>query len=102
AADRWRLSMSMIRAISVAGACAAVGGFLILMSQFGLWLRDGIWPAWDVGVAFLNLNGGEHVAVNLGSPEADRVAHWLLGIPLSYLLIIVGLALTMATRRARL
>jgi hypothetical protein len=93
--------MRLIRTISVVGACAAVGGFLILMSQFGLWLRDGTWPAWDVGVAFLNLNGGEHVTVNLGSPEADQVAHWFLGIQLSYLLIIVGLALTMATRRAR-
>ncbi len=93
--------MSMARFIAVIGACAAIGGFLILMSQFGLWLRDGTWPAWDVGVAFLNLNGGERLAVDLGNPEADRVARWLLGVPLSYVLIIVGLGLTLAGRRAR-
>jgi hypothetical protein len=87
---RQRLAEKIGRLIQLPAIALAVAGVFVFGSQCLWWVQDHIWYQKTLLDLWLDL-GGSFRAV--GSPARQHIVLWLLDLPLSGGLLIVGIAL---------
>jgi hypothetical protein len=87
---RQRLAKKIGRLVQLPAIVLVVAGVFVLGSQCLWWIQDHAWYPKTLLDLWLDFGGTLRV---VGSPASQRVVLWLLDLPLSGGLLIVGIAL---------
>ena len=83
---------------SIAGILVSVQGILIFALQCYIWLNLQFWPS----ISLMGVYRAFDIAIpNLTWPVAQKIFSWVLGLPASLVLVLVGVQIVIAAKIAR-